>query len=96
MSFSQRLELKQSQQLVMTPQLQQAIRMLQMSGADIAAFVAEEVERNPVLELESPDRETQAAPAEKAAPEMTMSARRKTPSIPAGKTSTKAPRLRLP
>ena len=54
----------------MTPQLQQAIRMLQMSGADIAAFVAEEVERNPVLELESPDRETQAAPAEKAAPEI--------------------------
>ena len=54
----------------MTPQLQQAIRMLQMSGADIAAFVAEEVERNPVLELESPDREKPAAPAEKAAPEI--------------------------
>lgn len=70
MSFSQRLELRQSQQLVMTPQLQQAIRMLQMSGTDIAAFVAEEVERNPVLELENPDREAPVAPAEKAAPEM--------------------------
>jgi RNA polymerase sigma-54 factor len=70
MSFSQRLELRQSQQLVMTPQLQQAIRMLQMSGTDIAAFVAEEVERNPVLELENPDRETAAAPVEKATPEI--------------------------
>lgn len=70
MSFSQRLELRQSQQLVMTPQLQQAIRMLQMSGTDIAAFVAEEVERNPILELENPDREAPVAPAEKAAPEM--------------------------
>ncbi len=70
MSFSQRLELRQSQQLVMTPQLQQAIRMLQMSGTDIAAFVAEEVERNPVLELENPDREAPAAPVEKAAPEI--------------------------
>lgn len=70
MSFAQRLELKQSQQLVMTPQLQQAIRMLQMSGADIAAFVAEEVERNPVLVLESPDSESPAAPREKAAPEI--------------------------
>ncbi len=54
----------------MTPQLQQAIRMLQMSGTDIAAFVAEEVERNPVLELENPDRETAAAPVEKATPEI--------------------------
>lgn len=70
MSFSQRLELRQSQQLVMTPQLQQAIRMLQMSGTDITAFVAEEVERNPVLELENPEREAPSPPAEKAAPEM--------------------------
>lgn len=70
MSFSQRLELRQSQQLVMTPQLQQAIRMLQMSGTDIAAFVAEEVERNPVLELENPDREAPTPPQEKAAPEI--------------------------
>ena len=54
----------------MTPQLQQAIRMLQMSGTDIAAFVAEEVERNPVLELENPDREAAAAPVEKATPEI--------------------------
>ena len=70
MSFAQRLELRQSQQLVMTPQLQQAIRMLQMSGVEISAFVAEEVERNPVLELENPDRETVAAPAEKPAPDI--------------------------
>ena len=70
MSFSQRLELRQSQQLVMTPQLQQAIRMLQMSGVDIAAFVAEEVERNPVLELENPDRESPAKAKAETAPDV--------------------------
>ena len=50
----------------MTPQLQQAIKMLQMSGTDIAAFVAEEVERNPVLQLDNPERETPAQAPEKA------------------------------
>ncbi|MEM7268111.1 MAG: RNA polymerase factor sigma-54 [Pseudomonadota bacterium] len=70
MSFAQRLELRQSQQLVMTPQLQQAIRMLQMSGPEISAFIAEEVERNPVLELESPGREVAASKPEEAAPEI--------------------------
>ncbi len=47
-----RLELRQSQQLVMTPQLQQAIKLLQMSSVELGAFVAEEVERNPLLTTE--------------------------------------------
>ena len=61
MSFAQRLELKQSQQLVMTPQLQQAIKLLQMSAMDVTAFVSSEVERNPLLTINDGGGE-QAAP----------------------------------
>ncbi len=46
------LELRQSQSLVMTPQLQQAIKILQMNNIELGAFVAEELERNPLLERE--------------------------------------------
>ncbi|HEV8678611.1 MAG TPA: hypothetical protein VGQ90_04485, partial [Stellaceae bacterium] len=45
--FSQRLELRQSQTLVMTPQLQQAIKMLQLSNIELAEFVETEIEQNP-------------------------------------------------
>jgi RNA polymerase sigma-54 factor len=48
--FSQRLDLRQSQTLVMTPQLQQAIKMLQLSNVELAEFVATEIEQNPLLE----------------------------------------------
>ena len=51
MALSPRLELRQSQSLVMTPQLQQAIKLLQMSNLELAAFVADAVERNPLMEL---------------------------------------------
>ena len=54
MSLGLRLELKQSQQLVMTPQLQQAIKLLQMSNLELADFVAGEVEANPLLSVEEP------------------------------------------
>jgi RNA polymerase sigma-54 factor len=60
-TFSQRLDLRQSQTLVMTPQLQQAIKMLQLSNVELAEFVAAEVEQNPLLE--HGERETEAAPA---------------------------------
>src|SRR3954453_11646827 len=50
MALSQRLEFRQSQSLVMTPQLMQAIKLLQLSNLDLAAFVEEELERNPLLE----------------------------------------------
>ncbi|MEM9724166.1 MAG: RNA polymerase factor sigma-54 [Pseudomonadota bacterium] len=50
MAFSQRLDMRQSQQLVMTPQLQQAIKMLQMSNLELRDFISEELERNPLLE----------------------------------------------
>jgi RNA polymerase sigma-54 factor len=50
MTLVPRLDLRQSQTLVMTPQLRQALRMLQSSNLDVAAFVEEELERNPLLE----------------------------------------------
>ena len=50
MSLAPRLDLRQSQSLVMTPQLQQAIRLLALSNLEVESFIAEEIERNPLLE----------------------------------------------
>jgi RNA polymerase sigma-54 factor len=50
MALSQRLQIRQSQSLVMTPQLMQAIKLLQLSSLDLAAYVDAELERNPLLE----------------------------------------------
>lgn len=54
MSLSPKLMLRQSQSLVMTPQLMQAIKLLQLSNLDLAAYVEQELERNPLLEREEP------------------------------------------
>jgi lipopolysaccharide export system ATP-binding protein len=56
MAISQKLEMRTSQGLVMTPQLMQAIKLLQLSNLDLVAFVEAELERNPLLEREEPDR----------------------------------------
>lgn len=48
--ISQRLDLRQSQNLVMTPQLQQAIKLLQLSNLELTEFVEEELANNPLLE----------------------------------------------
>jgi DNA-directed RNA polymerase specialized sigma54-like protein len=50
MNLGPRLDLRQSQSLVMTPQLQQAIRLLALSNLEVESFIAEEIERNPLLE----------------------------------------------
>lgn len=50
MALSAKLELKHGQQLVMTPQLQQAIKLLQLSNIELSQFVETELERNPLLE----------------------------------------------
>jgi RNA polymerase sigma-54 factor len=60
-----KLELRQSQGLVMTPQLQQAIKLLQMSNFELQAFVDAELERNPLLEREE-SGEQQSLPANEA------------------------------
>jgi RNA polymerase sigma-54 factor len=55
MALSQRLEFRQTQALVMTPQLMQAIKLLQLSSLDLAAYVEGELERNPLLERANDD-----------------------------------------
>src|ERR1700756_3430750 len=56
MAIAPRLDLRQSQTLVMTPQLRQAIKLLQFSNIEVTAFVEQEMERNPLLERdETPD-----------------------------------------
>jgi RNA polymerase sigma-54 factor len=50
MALSHRLEMRQGQSLVMTPQLLQAIKLLQLSSLDLVAYVEAELERNPLLE----------------------------------------------
>src|SRR5947207_12144462 len=61
MALTQRLEFRQSQSLVMTPQLMQAIKLLQLSNLDLSAFVEEELERNPLLERASDGSEPPVA-----------------------------------
>ncbi len=55
MAVSQRLEVRQTQSLVMTPQLQQAIKLLQLSNLELADYIDQELERNPLLEREEAD-----------------------------------------
>src|SRR5215212_1036663 len=55
MALMQRLEMRQGQALVMTPQLLQAIKLLQLSHLDLAAYVEAELERNPLLERAETD-----------------------------------------
>lgn len=50
MALAPKLEFRQSQQLVMTPQLQQAIKLLQLSNLELAEYVEEQLEQNPFLE----------------------------------------------
>jgi RNA polymerase sigma-54 factor len=70
MALSQRLEFRQTQALVMTPQLMQAIKLLQLSSLDLAAYVEGELERNPLLERASDeDGSAPAAEAEASRPE---------------------------
>ena len=70
MALSQRLEFRQTQALVMTPQLMQAIKLLQLSSLDLAAYVEGELERNPLLERADDDE----APAPAAEAESDASA----------------------
>ncbi len=53
MGIAQRIELKQQQKLAMSPRLQQAIHVLQLSGAELEAYLDAEAEKNPLLELPS-------------------------------------------
>jgi RNA polymerase sigma-54 factor len=62
MAIGPRMEMRQGQSLVMTPAMQQAIKMLPMSNIDLQAFLESELERNPLLELDD-GSEVREAPA---------------------------------
>jgi RNA polymerase sigma-54 factor len=71
MSISARLDVRQGQGLVMTPQLQQAIKLLQLSNLELQAYIEQELERNPILErvddgdeFDTPDVEAASADGE--------------------------------
>ncbi|MET4133180.1 RNA polymerase sigma-54 factor [Porphyrobacter sp. MBR-155] len=55
MALGPRLDLRQSQSLVMTPQLQQAIKLLAASNLEIESFIAEALEANPLLDTTTPE-----------------------------------------
>lgn len=64
MSMKPTLQLRVGTQLTMTPQLQQAIQLLQLSTLDLCQEIQQALESNPMLELEEPytEQETQEAP----------------------------------
>ena len=66
MNLGPRLDLRQSQQLVMTPQLQQAIKLLALTNVELEAYIGEELDRNPLLDT-APEDSDRAEP-EAAAP----------------------------
>jgi RNA polymerase sigma-54 factor len=61
MGLGPSLSIRQSQQLVLTPQLRQAIQLLQLSNLELDAFLAEELSKNPLLEAQAGDGEPQPA-----------------------------------
>jgi RNA polymerase sigma-54 factor len=64
MALMPKLEMRAGQQLVMTPQLQQAIRLLQFSNFELSQFVEQELERNPLLERDDGEQAEPAVPLE--------------------------------
>jgi RNA polymerase sigma-54 factor len=66
MALGPRLDLRQTQTLVMTPQLRQAIKLLQYSNVEVSSFIEEELERNPLLER---DESAELPTTDRAAPD---------------------------
>ena len=66
MALTQRLEMRQGQSLVMTPQLQQAIKLLQLSNLELADYVEQELERNPLLERDEREHAPDERPEKEA------------------------------
>src|SRR6476659_370712 len=61
MGLGPRIDIRQSQSLVLTPQLTQAIKLLQLSNLELEAYIAEEISENPLLEARSDEPEEQPA-----------------------------------
>jgi RNA polymerase sigma-54 factor len=66
MALGPRLDLRQSQSLVMTPQLQQAIKLLAASNLELETYIGEALEANPLLEAGQQEREDAPEPADTA------------------------------
>src|ERR1041385_4910361 len=64
MSIQQKLHLKLGQKLVMTPSLQQAIKLLPLARLELANYLAQELQINPVLEDQAPTVEEEEYDAE--------------------------------
>ena len=60
MGLGPSLSIRQTQALVLTPQLQQAIKLLQLSNLELDAFIAEELSKNPLLEAQAGEDEREA------------------------------------
>jgi RNA polymerase sigma-54 factor len=73
MALSQRLDLRQTQALVMTPQLQQAIKLLQFSSIELTQFIEGEIERNPLLDRHEDEDSDAPDPAPEPADETSES-----------------------
>jgi RNA polymerase sigma-54 factor len=69
MALGFQLDLRQSQQLVMTPQLQQAIKLLQMSNLELREYVEHELESNPLIRVEE-EADTQVGMPPETLPEL--------------------------
>ena len=53
MQLAQQIKMRQSQSLVMTPQLQQAIKLLQMTNLELCQFLENQQSENPFLEIDT-------------------------------------------
>src|SRR5471030_2728951 len=73
MALSAKLVMRQGQSMVMTPQLLQAIKLLQLPNVELAAYIERELERNPLLE-----RVEESGPAEPSV-EISLGAEASTP-----------------
>lgn len=62
MGLGPSLTIRQSQQLVLTPQLRQAIQLLQLSNLELDGFIAEELSKNPLLEARSDEKDDDGSP----------------------------------
>ncbi|RLB00789.1 MAG: RNA polymerase sigma-54 factor [Deltaproteobacteria bacterium] len=72
MALELKQHLKMAQQLIMTPQLQQAIKLLQLSRLELKEYIAQEVEANPLLEIDTNAADAKIKGPEDADPDMQM------------------------
>ena len=68
MALGPRLDIRQTQALVLTPQLQQAIRLLQLSNLELEGVIAEEMAKNPLLEAASGGEDEAPPPGQDRSP----------------------------